>query len=145
MEVVFSILIILGLLLMAGVEIGDILLIVLGLVGGMVIVIGLFFTLCLVLAVLSKRKRAVFLEMDDEKRYPSAVYDVDGNRVKNLFPCEMVMRGRLYVPQKEIRILHCAPINRTIDGNALATIITGALIFIPASALMVMIFVKVFA
>ncbi len=145
MEILFSIVIILGLLLLAGVDLGGILAIVLGLIGVLVVLIGLFFTACLALVAMSRRKRAAFLEMDDSGRYPAAVYDVGGDRVKNFFPCEMVMRSRLYVPAKEIHILHCAPIKRTIDGNALVTIIVGALIFIPASVLAVMVFVSVFS
>jgi len=145
MEILFSIIIILGLLLFAGVSIGDILAIVLGLIGVLVVLIGLFFTVCFALVAMSKRKRAAFLEIDESGRYPAAVYEVEGDRVKNFFPCEMVMRSRLYVPEKEIHILHCAPIKRTIDGNALITIIVGAVIFIPASVLAVMVFVRVFS
>ncbi len=144
MEILFCIVIILGLLLLAGVSIGDILAIVLCMIGVLVVLIGLFFTACLVLAAMSKRKSAVFLEMDESGRYPAAVYDLGGDRVKNFFPCEMVMRSRLYVPEKEIHILYCAPINRTIDGNALITIIVGAVIFIPASVLAVMVFARIF-
>lgn len=144
MEILFSVIIILGILILAGVDIGLILLLVLGMVGGVVVMMGLFFAVCLILVAVSKRKSAVFLEMDDSGRYPVAVYDIDGARTKNFFPCEMVMRKRLYVPGKKIRILHCAAMNRTIDGNAFVTIIAGALILIPASVLMVMKIVQFF-
>lgn len=144
MEILFSVIIILGILILAGVDIGLILLLMLGLVGVLVILMGLFFTVCLVLVVISKRKLAVFLEMDESGRYPVAVYDIEGARTKNFFPCEMVMRKRLYVPEKRIHILHCAAINRTIDGNAFVTIIAGSLILIPSSVLAVMKFVQFF-
>ncbi len=144
MEILVSIIIILGILILGGVDIGLILLLVLGLVGVLVVLMGLFFAACLVLVVISGRKSAVFLEMDDSGRYPVAVYDIDGARVKNFFPCEMVMRKRLYVPGKKIRILYCAAINRTIDGNAFITIIAGTLILVPASVFAVMKFVQFF-
>lgn len=144
MEILVSTLIIFVILLLAGVDIGLILLLVLGLVGVMVVLMGLFFTVCLVFVLISKRKSAAFLEMDDSGRYPAAVYDVGGVRVKNFFPCEMVMRKRLYVPEKKIRILYCAAINRTIDGNAFVTIIAGALILVPASVFAVMEFIQFF-
>ncbi len=144
MEILVSIIIILGILILAGVDIGLILLLVLGLVGVLVVLMGLFFAACLVLVVISKLKSAVFLEMDDSGRYPVAVYNIDGTRVKNFFPCEMVMRKRLYVPEKKIRILYCAAINRAIDGNALVTIIAGTLLLVPASVFAVMKFVQFF-
>lgn len=145
MEFLISVIIILVLLLLAGFKLFDVLLLVLGFVGVFVVLLGLFFAVCLVLLMMSKRKRAAFLEMDESGRYPIAVYDLDGDRVKNFFPCEMIMRKRLYVPEKKIRILYCAPINRTIDGNTFITIIVGALILIPASVLAVMKFVDFFA
>lgn len=145
MEILVCVIIILGLLLLAGANFGDILLLVLGLVGVVVVLMGLFFAFCIALVVISKRKQAVFLEMDESGRYPAAVYDIGGARVKNLFPCEMIMRNRLYVPEKQIRILHCSPINRTIDANTLLTIIVGALILIPASVFVVIKFVEFFS
>ncbi len=145
MEYLICFIVILGLLLLAGMGSGDILLIVLGVIGVLVVAVALFFALCLVFIAMSKRKSAVYLEMDDSGKYPAPVYEIDGERVKNLFPCEMVMKKKLYVPEKEIHILHCKPIKRTIDGNALVTMIVGALIFIPASVFVVMMFVKFFS
>ncbi len=144
MEILFSVIIILGILVLAGVDIGLILLLVLGMVGTMVVMMGLFFAVCMVLVAVSKLRSAVFLEMDDSGRYPVAVYDIDGARTRNFFPCEMVMRKRLYVPGKKIRILYCAAMDRTIDGNAFITIIMGALVLIPASVMVVMKFVQFF-
>lgn len=144
MEILVSVIIIFGILLIAGVDIGLILLLVLGLVGVLVVLMGLFFAVCLALVVISKLKSAVFLEMDDSGRYPVAVYNVDGARTKNFFPCEMVMRKRLYVPNKKIRILYCAAMDRTIDGNALVTIIAGTLLLVPASVFTVIKFVQFF-
>lgn len=145
MEILICIIIILGLLLFAGVGLGDVLLIVVGLVGVLVVLVGLFFTVCLVFIAMSKRKSAVFVEMNEDGRYPVAVYDIDGERVRNVFPCEMVMKKRLYVPEKAIHVLHCRKLKRAIDGNALSTMIVGALIFIPASVYVVIKFVEFFS
>ncbi len=144
MEILFSVIIILGILILAGVDIGLILLLVLGMVGTMVVLMGLFFAVCMVLVAVSRRESAVFLEMDDSGRDPVAVYDIDGTRTKNFFPCEMVMRKRLYVPDKKIRILYCPAMDRTIDGNALVTIIAGTLLLVPASVFTVIKFVQFF-
>ena len=103
------------------------------LLGAVIVLIGVFFAVCLVLLALSKRKNAVFVKIDEKPRFPVAIYKIDGNEVYNLFPCEMIMRGKLYNPDKEIRILYCKPRRATIDKNALVTIIAGSAVFIPAA------------
>lgn len=101
--------------------------------GAFIVLLGGFFAVCLVFIALSKRKRGVFTEFSEERRFSCAVYRIDGSDVPNLFPCEMMMRGRLYVPGKEIRLLYCRPLRSAIDGNALATMIFGSAVFIPAA------------
>lgn len=115
------------------------------LIGVFIVLIGLFFAVCLVLLAMSRRKKAVFVSFDEELRFPVAVYKIDGNDVPNIFPCEMIMRGRLYKPDKEISILYCKPRRAAIDKNALITMIAGSVVFIPAavfSAIMIVLFFK---
>lgn len=117
-------------------------------VGALIVLIGGFFTVCLALLAFSKRRRGVFVEIDESTRFPVAVYNIDGENVPNMFPCEMVMKKRLYVPEKEITLLYCKPRKRTIDKNALVTIIVGSSVFIPAavfSAIMIVSFIKGFS
>lgn len=142
MEIFLCIVIVLMMLLLAGVEIGDIAMIILALLGVIVIFTGLFFAVCTVFVFMSKRKKGSFVEIDS--KHPIAVYLIENERVKNLFPRESVMRKRLYVPEKEITILYCKAINRTIDSNALLTIIVGALVFIPTGVMMVLAFLAFF-
>lgn len=115
------------------------------LIGVFIVLIGLFFAVCLVLLAMSRRKKAVFVSFDEERRFPAAVYRIDGNDVPNMFPCEMIMRDRLYKPGKEITILYCKPLRAAIDKNALITMIAGSVVFIPAavfSAIMIISFFK---
>lgn len=117
-------------------------------VGALIVLIGGFFAVCLALLAFSKRRRGVFVEIDESTRFPVAVYNIDGENVPNMFPCEMVMKKRLYVPEKEITLLYCKPRKRTIDKNALVTIIVGSSVFIPAavfSAIMIVSFIKGFS
>lgn len=102
-------------------------------VGALIVLIGGFFAACLALLAFSKCRRGVFVEIDESARFPVAVYNIDGENVPNMFPCEMVMKKRLYVPEKEITLLYCKPRKRTIDKNALVTIIVGSSVFIPAA------------
>ena len=103
-------------------------------IGVVIVLIGAFFAVCLVFLAMSKRKTAVFTSFDEEPRFPVAVYKIDGEDVPNMFPREMIMRDKLYVPDKEIKVLYCKPRRSVIDKNALVTMIAGSAVFIPAAA-----------
>ena len=144
MEFVLGYVMIAGLLLIMGFDLAQIGVITLMIIGVGVALIGVFFALCLVFLALSKRKTAVFVSIDEEPRFPVAVYRIDGENVPNMFPCEMIMRDKLYVPDKEIRILYCKPRRSAIDKNALVTIIAGSAVFIPAAVFSVIMIVSFF-
>lgn len=130
------------LMLLMGFGIADIAVIVLGLVGLLIVFIGLFFLVCLIMLIFTDRTRGAFVEFNEDGRFPCAVYDIGGERVKNLFPCEMIMRGRLYVPGREIKLLYFKPRRFALDKNALLTIIIGSTVFIPGAVLSAVTFVK---
>lgn len=112
---------------------GDIALLGVGIVGIFIVLIGGFFAVCLVMLALSRRRSAVFVRLDENRRFPCAVYRINGADVVNMFPCEMVMRDKLYVPEKEIKVLYCRLNRSAIDNNALLTIIFGSTVFIPSA------------
>lgn len=112
---------------------GDIALLGAGIVGIFIVLIGGFFAVCLVMLALSRRRSAVFVRLDENRRFPCAVYRINGADVVNMFPCEMVMRDKLYVPEKEIKVLYCRLNRSAIDNNALLTIIFGSTVFIPSA------------
>lgn len=112
---------------------GDIAMLGFAVVGALIVLIGGFFAVCLVILSMSKRTTAVFSDFSEERRFPCAVYRIDGAEVPNMFPCEMVMRGKLYVPDKKIKVLYCRRLRSAIDNNALLTIILGSVIFIPSA------------
>ena len=113
-------------------------------VGAGVVLIGAFFAVCLVFLAMSKRKTAVFVSIDEESRFPVAVYKIDGEDVPNMFPCEMIMRDKLYIPDKEIRVLYCKPRRSAIDKNALITMIAGSAVFIPAAVFSLIMIISFF-
>ena len=132
------------LLLFMGFELVQIGIITLMLIGGVIVLIGVFFAVCIVFLAMSKRKTAVFVTFDEERRFPVAVYKIDGEDVPNMFPCEMIMRDKLYVPDKEIRILYCKPRRSAIDKNAFITMIAGSAVFIPAAVFSIIMIVSFF-
>lgn len=131
MEFLLGFALIVILMLCMGFGIMDIAVLVMALSGVLIILIGGFFAVCLVMLMFTKKRRGVFVELNEDGRFPCAVYEIGGERVKNLFPCEMVMRKRLYIPDKEIALLYFKPRRFAIDKNALLTIIVGSAVFIP--------------
>lgn len=131
MEFVLGFALIVILLLCMGFGVVDIAMIVLALSGLVIIFIGCFFIVSLAVLAFTKKVHGYFVEFNDEGRFPCAVYDINGEHVKNLFPCEMVMRNKLYIPDKEISLRYFKPRRFAIDKNALLTIIFGSAVFIP--------------
>ena len=144
MEFVIVYVMVAVLLLFMGFDLAQIGIMTLILIGGFVALIGVFFLICLVFLIMSRKKTAVFVSFDEERRFPVAVYKIDGEDVPNMFPCEMIMRDKLYVPEKEIKILYCKPRRAAIDKNALLTMIAGSAVFIPAGIFAVIMTVSYF-
>lgn len=143
MEFVIGSALIIVIMLCIGFGWGDIAMLGFAVIGAFIVLIGGFFAVCLIMLALSKRRTAIFTEFSEEHRFPCAVYRIDGQDVPNMFPCEMIMRNKLYVPDKEIRVLYCR-LNRTaIDSNALATIICGSIVFIPSAVFAVVKMIEV--
>lgn len=131
MEFLLGFALIVILMLCLGFGIVDIAVLVLALAGLVIIFIGIFFAVCLVMLMFTGKTRGAFVEFNEDGRFPCAVYDIGGERVKNLFPCEMIMRDKLYVSDKEIQLLYFKPRRFAVDKNALFTIIIGSAVFIP--------------
>lgn len=147
MEFLIGYVVIAAILLFMGFSLVHIGFFTLMIVGALIVLIGGFFAVCLALLAFSKRRRGVFVEIDENTRFPVAVYKIDGENVPNMFPCEMIMKKRLYVPEKEITLFYCKPRKSAVDKNALVTIIVGSAVFIPAavfSAIMIVSCIKGF-
>lgn len=142
MEFLLGFALIVILMLLMGFGIVDIAMLVLGLAGLLIIFIGAFFAVCLAMLIFTVKTRGVFIEFNEDGRFPCAVYDIGGACVRNLFPCEMVMRNRLYIPGKEIKLLYFKPRKFALDRNALLTIIIGSAVFIPGAVISVLMFVR---
>lgn len=121
------------LMLCLGFGFGDVAMLLMWILAGAVVLTALFFVAALFLLVTSKPVKAEFLRLDDTKRFPAAVYRIGEQEFRNLFPSEMMMKKKLYVEGKRKRVLKSRIFGFVIDGNALATIIIGACVFIPSA------------
>lgn len=131
MEFLIGYVLIAVILLCIGFELVQIGMFTLAIVGVFIALIGVFFSVCVIFLIMSRSAKAVFTSFDEDRRFPVAIYRINGEDVPNMFPCEMIMRNKLYVPGKEIRLLYCKPRRAAIDKNALITMIVGSVIFIP--------------
>ncbi len=138
MEYLIVIALLAVILLCVGFSISDILVMLAVLLCAAVVFTGAFFVFSLAVLLSSVKVSASFVKMNDEGRYPCAVYKVGNTEFKNLFPCEMVMRDKLYVPDREVKVRKCRILKAVLDKNAVITIIFGSMVFIPLSAAAVM-------
>lgn len=133
MEFVIGFALIAILMLFLGFGLSEIALLVIGIICAGVIMTAVFFVAGVVLLVTSRRVTARFAHFDEERQFPVAVYKIDDEELPNMFPREMVMRDKLYVPDKDVYVMRCRLRRAVIDKNAIITIVSGSLIFIPSA------------
>lgn len=120
----------------------DILMLAILVIAAFTVLIGVFFLICLTFLLFSKKKRGEFTGFNEDGRFPRAVYKVDGEEILNVFPCEMVMRKKLYVPEKTVTLFYIKPRRAVIDKNAFVTIIAGSAVFFPLAAAALILIVR---
>ena len=121
-------------MLFLGFGVGDIVMLATYIIAVLVMLTGVFFVVHLVFLLSAKRNRGVFTRINDEGRFPRAVYRIESDEFFNIFPCEMILRDKLYVPEKTVTLFFSKFLRLVIDKNALITIIAGSVIFIPLGA-----------
>ncbi len=144
MEFLIGFALIAVILLLLGFGIGDIAYLAFGIMLLIMIFTGGFFLIVLALLLSSKRVFGEYCDMDENGKYPRAVYLIGEKRMVNLFPCEMVAREKLYVPGKTVRLFRCRPVPFVIDRNAFFTIVFGSAVFIPGAVFSVFLLVDYF-
>ena len=131
MEFLIVLAMIVIIMLCLGFGVGDIIMLALMIFSVLAVLTGVFFVLSLIMLIFSRKKKGTFTRINEEGRFPVAVYEVDGAELKNVFPCEMILRDKLYVPEKTVTLYFTKFRGAVIDKNAFITIIAGSAIFIP--------------
>ena len=90
-----------------------------------------FFLFSLVRLLLSKKVRGMYTRIGKKKkwRFDTAFYDVGGEEIANIFPCEMAMRDKFYKKDREITLRLGIGGKCVYDMNAVLTIVFGNLLF----------------
>ena len=100
------------------------------LLGALTALTEIFFLYCDVRLIFSKRRSAVFTRIakHGKAKYESAFYMTEAGELPNIFPCEVIMRNRLYDPEKTVKVHIDAGKRFVYDRNALLTILFGTLL-----------------
>ena len=132
LEIVFTILIIIALLLFLGISPETIFLllasIILGLVAIAMLLFALFFLITDISLLFYKKVKGEFLRVDDSERFDHAVYRVDNIDYSCLFPAESFGRQRIYhEKQMYFLLVPRNPAHRSAyDKHSLFTIAIGS-------------------
>ena len=131
MEVLVAFILIIVLLFCTGTPVSTIVAVIIGAVGLITAAIFIFFVYCDILLLMSKKKTAVFSRIDKNSRMKidCAYYLVDGEEYANAFPCEIALRKKLYVPEKQVTVRLIPKKKMVFDTNAFMSSIFGTAVF----------------
>lgn len=126
MEIIVGIVIIVILLLCLGADIGFIAMLGLGVLVFLLAALFGLFLVMFVAVLASERVTGEFVEVRTrEDGFAQACYEVDGEEFLNLFPCEVVLRDKLYKKGKPVKLRLLRKKRLLFDGNAQSVIIVG--------------------
>ena len=133
MEALIVLIILILLAVISGVSIEVIAICLLGLIGLGFGLLSVYFMFCAFRIIKGKKCRAKVAETRKSERfnYPTAYYDVDGNIYSNAFPCELVMKKKLYQKGRECTVYVCTRKNKepiVYDPNAVLSSFVGLLL-----------------
>lgn len=131
MEILVAFILILVLLFCTGASISVIVAVILAALGIVNLLVLVFFIFCVILLAGSEKKTAVFSRIgkNEHMKFDSAYYLVDGEEYRNAFPCEVAMRKKLYIPEKQVTVRLVKKKNIVFDANAFTTVIAGTAFF----------------
>ena len=129
MEIILGIVVIVLLLLCLGAELGLIAMIFVGILCGAVLLMLGFFLFSAVRIMTCRKKEAVFCKTEKfpGTKFDRAVYSVEGQECACVFPCEAVMRSRIYRSDKAVNVYYSEKKKYVYDKNAAITVFAGLL------------------
>lgn len=87
----------------------------------------------------SMKGKFVRISRAEGKKFDTAFYKIGENEFPNVFPCEVVMRSKIYIPDKICRLRYDGKRNEVFDLNAVCCVIFG-LVLSSVSAVMMIFF-----
>jgi len=136
-EILIGLVIVIALLLLLGVEASLIIMGVLALMGLVIAATLAFFIYTALTMIGSRRVKGNFKRFEKpEKGFSRAVYMTDEGELKNSFPNEMILKKRLYVPEKTVSLLVTHK-GRAYDSYSRITVYVGLLLGTASVAMLV--------
>lgn len=132
MEILIGAVIVILIAVILGVEVQVILSGILIAVEVLMAVMLAFFIVYLCKLLKCKKCTGRFVKFDKPPKYKYSVayYEVDGELYPGVFPHEKIMQGRIYTPDKQVKLMVDKKNRRAFDKNILITVFAG-LILVP--------------
>ena len=127
MEALIVIVIVAVLLIIMGVTAEVLIAGFMGLLCLMMLALFLFFGWCIFRMTRCRKCTGRLADVEKEPKlgYSVPVYEIDGEKYRNVFPCEIVMKDRLYTEGRECRLMLDEKRGKVFDGNARISSIMG--------------------
>lgn len=126
MEILIGIAVIYILLFCLGVSLELIFQITVAIICFFVLFMAVVFVYAFIILITGKRVKGVFTDSDKEKgNLPYARYLINGKEYKNLFPLEVIFQKKIYVPDKEVKLVLNEKVKKCMDNNAVICCILG--------------------
>lgn len=139
METLIILVIITVLLLILGVSAEMLIVGFLGLLCLMMAALVLFFTYCIIRMTRCRKCSGKLSDIAQNPKHGFSVpvYDIDGEKYENVFPCEIVMKKQLYYEGRECKLLLDEKRRKVFDGNARISSIVGIMLSAVSAVLLV--------
>ncbi|MBO5377755.1 MAG: hypothetical protein J6A41_05145 [Ruminiclostridium sp.] len=118
------------LLLCLGVSISFLATIALALIGIIVIAMDVFFIYATIIMLKGEKKAGRFIrsEQSGKSKIPYAIYEIDGTEYRNLLPLEVLLRNKIYNPEKNVSLILNEKKKCCFDNNARICCILGIVV-----------------
>ena len=127
MEALIILAIIIVLLIIAGISAEAVMLGILGLMALGMLLLTVFFAFCILRLIRCEKTEGKLAKVEYHPKlgYGTPHYEVDGEVYANVFPCEVVMKKRLYTVGRVCRLRFDKKRRKVFDGNAVISSAAG--------------------
>lgn len=118
------------LLLCLGVSVSFLATMALALIGIIVIAMDVFFIYATIIMLKGEKKAGRFIrsEQSGKSKIPYAIYEIDGTEYRNLLPLEVLLRNKIYNPEKNVSLILNEKKKCCFDNNARICCILGIVV-----------------
>ncbi len=118
------------LLLCLGVSISFLATIALALIGIIVIAMAVFFIYATIIMLTGEKMSGRFIrsEQSGKSKIQHAIYEIDGTEYRNMLPLEVLLRNKIYNPEKNVSLILNAKKKCCFDNNARICCILGIVV-----------------